>query len=75
MCSCGHMAATGINLSTALCLMHIQRRAVGLEKRTRKLVHGIVKNFVPMTSGVLASDWLAKRPTRCSDDCPPLMPW
>ena len=38
-------------------------------------VHGSVKNFVPRTSGLLALCWLAKRPSRCSDDCPPLMPW
>jgi hypothetical protein len=38
-------------------------------------VHGSVKNLVPRTSGRAAPCWLAKRPSRCSDDCPPLMPW
>lgn len=43
--------------------------------RTSRFVHGTVKNFVPRTSGLSAPAWLAKRPTKCSDDCPPLMPW
>jgi len=46
----------------------------GSGRRTMMFVHGRVKNLVPRTT-FPAPCPLAKRPSRCSDDCPPLMPW